>query len=129
MAFTYDPTTDAGRVRLLCYDTDASNEIFSDAEIDAFIELEPDSVKRAAALAVETIARQEVMVLKVAKFMDIWTDGARVADTLMRTAAQLRSQADDDDARAGDLVDFAEFASIPFGAQQRYYNEGLRGLA
>ena len=34
MAFTYDPTTARGQVRLLVSDTDADAEIFSDAEID-----------------------------------------------------------------------------------------------
>lgn len=34
-AFTYDPTTDRGRVRQHMADTIAANAVFSDAEIDA----------------------------------------------------------------------------------------------
>ena len=33
MAFSYDPTTDTGMVRLLIADTDGDTAVFSDAEI------------------------------------------------------------------------------------------------
>jgi hypothetical protein len=55
--FTYDITTDRGKVRALCTDTDSTNYTFNDAEIDAFIELAPANLFAAAALAAETWAR------------------------------------------------------------------------
>ena len=57
MAFTYDITTDRGKVRALCTDTDSTNYTFNDAEIDAFIALQPANLFVAAALAAETWAR------------------------------------------------------------------------
>lgn len=59
MAFTYDPSTNRGRVRLLLSDTDTvteANQIFSDAEIDAFLSLENNSVYAAAAAGCRSIA-------------------------------------------------------------------------
>ncbi len=57
--FTYDPTTSRGRVRLLLADTDTANanlQIFSDAEIDAFLSIESNEVYAAAAAGAESIA-------------------------------------------------------------------------
>lgn len=39
MAFTYDLTTDRGKVRLLLSDTDSSAYVFEDDEIDYFLTL------------------------------------------------------------------------------------------
>lgn len=59
MAFTYSPTEKRGKVRLLIGDTDAdtaANQVFTDAEIDAFLALEDEEVYRAAAAACRSIA-------------------------------------------------------------------------
>lgn len=59
MSFTYDPTTARGRVRLLLSDTDASDstkQIFTDAEIDAFLAMEGNELYAAAAAACESLA-------------------------------------------------------------------------
>lgn len=51
MAFTYDTTTDRGKVRLLVYDTGATTAVFTDADIDAFLELSGGDVFLAASMA------------------------------------------------------------------------------
>ena len=59
MSFTYDPTTDRGKVRLLLGDTDTAtvaHQIFSDAEIDAFLSIESSEVYAAAAAGCESLA-------------------------------------------------------------------------
>ncbi|MEE8551467.1 MAG: hypothetical protein V3T08_09480 [Gemmatimonadota bacterium] len=59
MAFTYDTTTSRGRVRLLVSDTDtadATKQIFTDAEIDAFLAFENNEIYAAAAAACESLA-------------------------------------------------------------------------
>jgi hypothetical protein len=59
MAFTFDPTTNRGKVRLLVSDTDdqtAANQVFTDAEIDAFLSLEDNEVYAAAAAAAQSMA-------------------------------------------------------------------------
>lgn len=94
MSFTYDTSTDLGRVRLLITDRDASNQIFSDAEIEAFLAMEGDDVFLAAAAATETIARNEALVLKVIEVLDLKTDGAKVAAELRASARDLRSRSE-----------------------------------
>jgi hypothetical protein len=60
MSFTYDPATDRGRVRLLVRDTAESGAVFTDAEIDALLDLANDSVLLAASLACRDLAGRGV---------------------------------------------------------------------
>jgi hypothetical protein len=122
MAFTYDVSTPRGQVRLLCTDADAANQIFSDAEIDAFLALEADDVRYAAAQALDTIASQQVLLLKVIRLLDLQTDGAAVAREVRQRAQDLRDQADSD---AG--FDIAEMVPNDFAARERIWKEFLRG--
>ena len=65
---TYDPATDPGRVRLLLNDIPAGAPpvaVFSDAEIQAFLDLEGGSVKKAAAQAIDTNATNLVLAMRV----------------------------------------------------------------
>lgn len=101
MAFTYDLATDVGKIRLLIPDTSWESAVFSDEELTAFLALESSSVRRAAALALETVAANETMTLKVLKLLDVQTDGAKVGEALIGRAALLRQQAAADDAAAG----------------------------
>lgn len=121
MAFTYDVSTDRGRVRMLATDRDEANPIFQDDEIDAFLALEDESVRRAAALALETIASDQVLVLKVMVTLDTETDGAKVSDALLKRAAALRAQEDSTGA-----FDIAELVVNDFSERERLYNEILR---
>jgi hypothetical protein len=100
MTFTYDVTTDPGKVRLLLNDVDEATSVFDDAEIEAFLALEGDSVKRAAAQAIDTNATNEALASKVIKDHDLTTDGAKLADAMRKHAASLRTQADQDDEAA-----------------------------
>lgn len=126
----YDVTTPAGQVRLLAVDTSDNTEdqIFNDQEIDAFLALEGGNVRRAAALAIETIATNEALVLKVIRTLDVQTDGAKLADSLLKRAKVLRDQADDDADTAEDDFAVAEFADPVFGERQYRWNQAVRGL-
>lgn len=103
----YDPTTDVGRVRLLLNDTDPANQVFSDPELQAFLDLEGGNVKRAAAQAIDTNADNEVLASKVITTRDGTVNGAAVATALHARAAVLRAQADADEEGDGffDIVD------------------------
>ena len=126
MTFTYDTSSTRGRVRLLIPDADASNHVFEDDEIDAFISLETD-VRRAAALALETIASSQAMTLKVIKLLDLQTDGASVAKSLMLRASALRSQAEDAEAMEEDGgLEVIEMVTNQFGFRSRVNSEYLR---
>jgi hypothetical protein len=123
VAFSYDPATDRGKVRLLIGDTatqDPEAQLFTDDEIDAFLAMEGQVVALAAARALEALAANQVMVLKVIRLLDLSTDGASVARELRQQAKQLREDSD-----AGDF-DYAEMVLDPATFTERVYNEALR---
>lgn len=124
MSFTYDTTTDRGKVRLMCGDTSSDNQIFSDAEIDAFLSLNDSDLRYSAAQALEAIAANQVYVLKVTQLLDLRVDGAAVARELRQQAKSLRDQSDADAS-----FDVAEMVVTPFNARERVWNEYLREVA
>ena len=77
MSFTYDPTSDRGKVRLLLGDTDTAttaNQIFSDAEIDAFLSIENSEVYAAAATGCESLAAaatHSAIVIRAGRILDL----------------------------------------------------------
>ncbi|MEV0214290.1 hypothetical protein [Micromonospora sp. NPDC050695] len=101
-AFELDPTTNVGMVRLLITDVNEADPLFTDTEIEAFLTLE-SGVKRAAASALETIARSELLISKKITTQDLSTDGPAVAAELRATAKALREQAAKD--RSDDGLD------------------------
>ena len=125
MAFTYDPATDRGRVRLMIPDRRADEVIFQDREIDTFLAIEGDSIKRAAALALETIAADEALVQKVMTRLDLSTNGAATAKALMERAQKLRDQAEDEEVVGA--FDWAEMVVDGHTETERLYKEMLRG--
>lgn len=127
MAFTYDVSTDRGKVRMLTPDSSATTYVFEDAEVDAFLVLEGD-VRRAAALALETIASNEALTLKMVRVLDLQTDGAKTSDALLKRAALLRGQAEAADAASGDLFDWGEMVLDDFSARERLGAQWLRGV-
>jgi hypothetical protein len=110
-----DVTTPLGRVRLLINDT-TDSPVFSDAEVAAFLEIEGDNVKLAAAQALDTIADDEALTSKVIRTQDLQTDGAAVAEGLRARAQQLRA-----DARgsSGALAPRGSFPAAPDDAPWR----------
>lgn len=80
MSFTYDPTTNRGKVRLLLADTDTAtvaNQIFSDAEIDAFLSMESGEIYAGAAAGCEALAAaasHSAISIKAGRILDIKRD-------------------------------------------------------
>lgn len=85
-------STTIRQVRLLIADVDPDREILTDDDIVDFLKIENESVKLAAASALDAIASSEAMVSKVIKTQDLSTDGARTSDALRKHAAALREQ-------------------------------------
>lgn len=129
MTFTYNPLLDSGKVRLLCNDWVAANQIFSDDEITAFMAMEDSVVKRSAALALETIASSEVLVQKVIRLLDLSTNGPAESTELLKRAALLRAQAADEELGVTSGIDFAEMITDDFGLRELYTNEALDDTA
>lgn len=101
----YDPTSDVGRVRLLLNDTDPTNQVFSDGEIQTFLDLEDGAVKYAAALAIDTNAGNEVLTSKVITTRDGSVNGAAVAAAMHGLAESLRVSAESGDGFYFDVID------------------------
>lgn len=128
MTYTTDVTTYIGLVRLRIFDRDVSNPIFQDEDISAvYTTLERSSVKRTAAFLLETIATQEALIQKVIKNLQLSTDGAKLADSLMKQAGELRAQADVEDTFGSDgAFDWAEQVFDVFSERELYEKEILR---
>lgn len=112
------PITDAQRqVRLLIADTDATNRFFSTQQLDDFLAMNSDSVRRAAAQALDAWAANEAMVSKKIRTQDLSTDGPAVADSLRKSAAELRRQADqgegDADSTGFEIAEYEPYQCRP----------------
>lgn len=58
MAFTYDISTDRGKVRRLIGDTNSADALFQDDEIDFFLDQAGSGIYQAAAYACEALAAE-----------------------------------------------------------------------
>jgi hypothetical protein len=94
MAWTYDPTSSIGKVRLRIPDTDESTAVLTDEEIQAFLDDNGDDYRLATAEALEMIAGQEALVGKMIGILGVSTNGAYVANSLLQRAAKLREGAE-----------------------------------
>ena len=98
--------------------------LLSDDDITSFLTMYSGSNHRAAATALETIATSEALLLKVMRLGETQTDGAKLAEALLKRAAVLRAQAGDVDE---DLAfDWAEMVVNPFSARERLNAQRLR---
>ena len=99
-----DYATTIGQVRLLIPDTEQLENptdlelepqyIFNDSQIQAFLSLYSDSVKRAAAQAKLVLATSETLISKVIRTDDLQTDGAKLGAELRAQAKELQEQAE-----------------------------------
>lgn len=86
---------DVDTVRLLIADT-ATPQLFTNDQLQSFLDLEDGNVKVAAAQALDTMASSEVMVSKVITSNGLSTNGAAVAAELRARGKTLRDHADSD---------------------------------
>jgi hypothetical protein len=127
MSFTYLLSNDIGKCRMLIPDRVSASAIFSDEEITAFLGLETD-VRCATAMALETIASDQVLTLKVMTLLDVSTSGDRVAASLLARAKLLREQAEQALSLASGGFDIAEMVTTDFAGRERLYNQALRNV-
>jgi len=127
MAATYTAGsgTDNDRMRLLCADTDTANALLQDEEYTELLALE-QNIYLAAAMALETIATSEVLILKKITLLggDIRTDGPAVAKTLMDRAKLLRERGGAED----DGFDIVELGLDLHTREQMRTNNILKGV-
>jgi len=90
MTFDYDLSTSIGKTRLYSQDTSATNPIFSNEEIQVFLDNNGYNVYGAAADALEIIAANQAYVLKVIENNGLKTDGASTAAAIRASASNFR---------------------------------------
>lgn len=83
-------------VRLLTGDKAADDYIFTDDEMESFLELSNGNVYCAAADALDAIAANAAYTLKVLTILDVTTNGQATAEAIRASAAALRAKADAD---------------------------------
>lgn len=111
--YSYDISTDVGKVRALVPDRSEGDYLLSDEEIAFYLAIEP-SLKRAAAQAIEVIASDQVLVLKAIKILQLQTDGPKMSVALLQRAQRLRDSDDYAQAAAGLMFDIAEWVTTSF---------------
>ena len=121
MAFTYTIASDRGKVRLLARDTVDTGHLFEDDEVDAFLALNSDVVLLAAAMALENVAANEVLVQKRIRLLDLQTDGPAEAKELRALATSYREQYE-----SAGAFDWAEMVLDPATYMERVYDEAAR---
>ncbi len=108
---------------------DANAQVFTDAEIDAFLSLESSDVRLAAAQALDSMASSEAMIQKVIRIGDLSTNGPAVAKSLREHAAELRRQVADGSGDYTGLFDWAEQVNDDFGSRERIWRQAQRDSA
>lgn len=118
-----DFSTAVGRVRKYIPDlrlledpedpTAAPAYMWTDDEIESFLEDESGNVKRAAAYILIATANNENLVLKKLVTEDLQTDGPSVAKAMLSTAQELLKRADAEDAIEDDAFMIVDFQPRP----------------
>jgi hypothetical protein len=144
MAFSYDPSSDLGKVRLLVADTDPSNPIFSDAEITAAMTMNSTSflyvsaqaqpsglgvatpfggtsLYRAAAVLLKSIASNKARLAAITQLLDVKLSPKEAATALRDLAADYLEMENTSGAFA-----IAEMIPDQFAARERMRNQILR---
>ena len=91
MAFTYDLTTDRGKVRLLINDITAADYQFEDDEIDAFLSMASNSLLLAASYALESWAASLTGAMTAEKIGD-YSYQKKDAEQKTKLAEKYRSE-------------------------------------
>jgi hypothetical protein len=110
MAINYG--TPVGLVRLNITDT-TEPYLLTDDQLTGLLFASGENVNRATARALRIIATSEVLVSKVIRTQDLSTDGAKVADALMRQAAAYEARADAEEPTASDESFVGYISPVP----------------
>ena len=114
-----DYNAPVGQVRLLIADVDTGeNQIFTDEQLEGYLSITHQSVKRAAADALDAIASSEALTSKVIQTQDRSSNGAAVADALRKHANALRARAKEEEDEENDEPFFTAFNLTGPGSQE-----------
>jgi hypothetical protein len=102
--------------------------LLHDDDIQFFLDLNDDNVRRAAADALDTIASSEVLIQKRITLLDLKTEGDGVAKSLREHAKRLRDADNEASAENDTLFDYAEMALPPFNRRRLWWKQHGRDL-
>ena len=98
---TYKLEEPTGKVRLLISDIGGKGEnaeewIFSDEEIETFLNMWEQNVMMSASTALRVMAGNEAMVAKKITFLELETDGPATAAAMEKTADKFETMSDNE---------------------------------
>jgi hypothetical protein len=123
---TYDVTTPRGQVRLLAFDFDVTDGTFDDTEIDAFLSINNQDVRLAAAQAVDVLAGNQSYAYKHAKTGDIMVDPSKATTLMKEYATELRRQVYEGSGDMSEQFDWAEGTYDEFSTRERVIKQFIR---
>ncbi len=88
---TYDPATPLGQARLYCLDTDIANAVFSDVEMNRFLQDAAGVPMLAASLALEMLANDNLRLANAIRIGAYKNTSGSVYQALVERAARLRA--------------------------------------
>lgn len=131
MTWNYDPTTNLGKARLYSRENLQDKSVLTDEDFTAFLEMNSDKPRLAAADALDYIANtQELLLRKITLTGAMTLDGPAVAADLRgqaETLRRLQSEIDTGSTAAGDPLsedfwnghmDWAEMALTPWNTTE-----------
>ena len=93
MSFTYNLTTEIGKVRLFTGDKDSASYAFEDEEIQKFLELTNHNVYLASADMLRALASSEAKLVKKYKIGTKSVDKSGIIEALLKQAEALEERA------------------------------------
>jgi len=92
MSFTFDTSTNIGKVRTLIGDTDSTSYLLSDEEIQVFLTLESNDLYASAAGCLRSIASSKALLEKVIKAGNYSEDTRGISKALNDLANKYESR-------------------------------------
>lgn len=89
MTTSYDLSTDVGKVRLIIGDTDITNAVFTDEELEVFLAMQSDNINLASADALEAWAAKYGASPDSEKIGD-YSYTQKIIDKMLSLAKRLR---------------------------------------
>lgn len=127
--FTYDTSTNLGKVRELINDTDAADFVMTDAKLNTYLSMAGNGLYRAAAIALIAISASRSLLAKKKSAGDYSEDLTYIAKECRETAKMYNEMAaiDAADELAVPADAQAEVVYDDFSAREIDINKSLRG--
>jgi len=122
MSFTFNTSTNIGKVRSLIRDTVEATAILSDEDINVSLSITDNDILLAAAMSLRSIAINKALLEKSIKAGNYWEDNKGISKALLSLAEKYESMAENIPADAQ-----AEVFATDFNYNEILYNKSLRG--